>query len=238
MKGIKLLYIAALIGVFASCSKESTYELGNVGHDYIVDKIGHYVIYQVDSTVYNDFDETVRDTTLQFKEVISEVFIDNVGREAHRVLRYERPTKDEDWELTRSYYFVKDLRRVEKVEENIRFINFVFPPQKNITWDGNKYIEAVENLKYLKDWNYRFTDVDVNYNVLGNAYQNVAHILLQDKENAIEKIYAKESYARGIGLIYKEWWHLETQNISDDPWEEKAQKGFIAKMQVLSYGKE
>lgn len=59
-----------------------------------------------------------------------------------------------------------------------------------------------------------------------------------DKENAIEKTFAKEVYARGIGMVYKEWWHLETQKIVDDPWLEKAEKGYIIKMQIIDYGKE
>ncbi|HZH67831.1 MAG TPA: hypothetical protein VFD65_01415 [Chitinophagales bacterium] len=238
MKHIKHLYILSFLLLLFSCQKDEVTEPIDYGYDYIVDDIGHYIIYQVDSTIYNDFDNTVRDTSLQFKEIIVEVFEDVLGREAHRVERYERKDSDSQWVLTRTYYFVKGRRSLEKIEENLRFVSFVFPPNSNLSWDGNRYIEAVDNVKYLSNWEYKYISVDAPSTILGKDYSQTAEVLLVDKENAIEKTYAKEIYAREIGMVYKEWWHLETQKIVEDPWLEKAEKGYILKMQIIDYGQE
>lgn len=238
MKYFNVLFFICLVAIVASCKKdEETTEL-DLGYDYIVEDIGSYVIYQVDSTIYNDFDATIRNVSIQFKEKVTETFKDNLGRDAHRVERYMRATAEDDWRLVRTYYFVKQERAYEKVEENLRFISFVFPPSKDLTWSGNRYIETVDNNKYLSDWEYKFTDVNASATVNGINYPSAATILLRDRETVIEKIYAKEIYARGVGMIYKEWWHLETQNNFEKPWLEKAEKGFIVKMQAISHGVE
>lgn len=238
MKYFKLLSFICLVGILASCKKdEETKEL-DLGYDYFVENIGSYVIYQVDSTIYNDFDATIRNVSVQFKEKIVENFKDNLDREAHRVERYVRANADEDWRLARTYYFVKQERALEKVEENLRFVSFVFPPKENLEWEGNRFIETVDNNKYLADWKYKLTTVNAPATVNGVNYAHTATVLLRDRETQIEKIFAKEIYARGVGMIYKEWWHLETQTNFEKPWLEKAEKGYVIKMQAITHGVE
>ncbi len=224
--------------ILTSCKKDNNSTSVELGYDYVVKDIGHYIIYQVDSVVYNDFDNSVRDTTLLFKEIITELFKDNLGRDAYRVERYEKGDAEQDWSLSRTYYFVPEKSRLERIEENLRFISFVFPPDKGVEWDGNKFIEAVDNLKYLKGWTYEFVTVDEPLILNGKNYSKTAEILLEDKETMIEKTFAKEIFARNVGVIYKEWWHLETQKINDNPWLEKAEKGYIVKMQAVDCGME
>lgn len=238
MKCVKGLIYILLLGVVISCKKDSEEFVPNYEHEYINTAIGSYIIYQVDSTVYNDFDATVRTNSVQFKEVVTEDFLDNLNRTAQRIARFERNSDEEEWVETRSYYIVKEKTTLEKIEENLRFISFIFPPKVDQTWKGNQYIQPVDNNKYLADWTYKFTSVNQAATVLGKTYAETATILLRDRETAIEKVFAKEIYAKNVGLVYKEWWHLETQNISDLPWTEKAQKGYIIKMQAIEHGVE
>ena len=236
MKYSKLLFILTIF-IAVSCKKDSEFT-GNFGYDYIVDQVGAYTVYHVDSIIYNDFTGEVTDTSFELKEVIVEEFIDNLGRNAQRLERYRRAIGDTEWEVFRSFYIVKGERNAERIEENLRYINFVFPAKVNSTWAGNRFINAVENNKFLANWEYEFTSVDVPLSQNGIDYSNTATIILRDNETAIEKIYAKEIYAKGVGMIYKEWWHLETQNISDKPWEDKAEAGFILKMYAIENGVE
>lgn len=238
MKCFKSLIYIVFITLLASCKKDSEDVNIDLGYDYVNTEIGSYIIYQVDSTIYNDFDASVRSNSVQFKEIVDEDFLDNLGRNVQRIFRYERANDSLDWELKRSYYVVKTKTSFEKIEENLRFISFVFPPKKDVTWKGNKHIHAVDNNKYLADWNYTFTNVNTPATVLGVNYPQTATITLRDRETAIEKVFAKEIYARNVGMVYKEWWHLETQKINDNPWTDKAEKGYIIKMQAIEYGKE
>lgn len=238
MKYIKGLFLCVGMALLVACSKDDEDVVVDFEYEYVNTEIGSYIIYQVDSTVYNDFDLSVRTNSVQFKEVVEENFKDNLGRDAQRVVRYERKDESEEWTLKRAYYIVKTPQSLEKVEENLRFISFVFPPKENKTWKGNIYIEGVDNNKYLADWEYRFTQVNQTATILGNVYPNTSTILLRDRETVIEKVYAKEVYAKNIGMIFKEWWHLESQDNFDKPWPERAQRGYIIKLQAIGYGKE
>lgn len=238
MKCVKGLIYILLLGSMISCKKDSEEFVPQFEYDYVNTSIGSYVIYQVDSTVYNDFDASVRTNSVQFKEVVTEDFLDNLNRKAQRISRFERASDEDEWVESRSYYVVKEKSTFEKVEENLRFISFVFPPKVELSWKGNKYIQPIDNNKYLGDWEYKFTSVNQPSTILGKLYSETATILLRDRETAIEKVFAKEVYAKNVGLVYKEWWHLETQNISDKPWEEKAEKGYIVKMQAIEHGVE
>lgn len=238
MKCLKVLLFTTLIGLVVSCNKDKEEVEMDLGYEYINTEIGSYVVYQVDSTIYNDFDATVTHRRLQFKDKIVEEFADNLGRPAHRVERYTRDSSDQSWHLARTYYFVKQGRAYEKVEENLRFVSFVFPPKKDATWNGNRYIEAVDNNDYLADWSYKYTEVNVPATINGIEYPLTSTVLLRDRETVIRKVFAKEVFAKGVGLVYKEWWKLDTQNNFEKPWEEKAEKGYIVKMQAISHGVE
>jgi hypothetical protein len=69
-------------------------------------------------------------------------------------------------------------------------------------------------------------------------FDKVAIVLLTDdgEENTIERRYALEKYARGVGLIYKEYEILDSQcSTCTEPWSEKAEKGFILKQTLIEY---
>lgn len=236
MRYIKLVFILTIF-LAVSCKKDSEFT-PDFGFDYIVNDIGAYVIYHVDSTVFNDFTGEETNTSIELKELVVENFTDNLGRDAQRIERYKRAIGDTEWELFRTYYIVKGDRNSEKIDENLRYINFVFPANENITWSGNKYINPVDNNKFLANWEYKYTSVDVPETINGINYPETATIILRDNETVIEKVFAKEIYAKNVGMIYKEWWHLETQKDFEKPWEEKAEKGYIIKMYAIEHGME
>lgn len=237
----KIFWIIALATtVFSACKQDEESAPLEFGYDYYPDVLGTYVIYNVDSTKYDDFFRPVLVTkrSLQVKERLQSTFLDNKDRKSVRVERFERNTADDEWELTRIYYFTKTTRAVERVEENLRFIKFVFPPILNQTWDGNKYIETTDINKYLTDWTYKITASNAATTLGSNVFPETVSITLRDKETLIEKVLAKEIYAKGVGMIYREWWNLEAQSNFDLPWEQRAERGTIVKMQAIEYGVE
>jgi hypothetical protein len=59
-----------------------------------------------------------------------------------------------------------------------------------------------------------------------------------DSENLIELRRSRVKYAKGIGLVYRELWVLDTQCIEQcdgKPWEEKAEKGFILSQTITAH---
>ena len=67
---------------------------------------------------------------------------------------------------------------------------------------------------------------------------NPSQRIYSNSENVIELRFAKEQYAKNIGLIAKEYLILDTQCIEDCigmTWEEKAEQGFILRMKMIDY---
>lgn len=237
---MNIFFVLAILAL-ASCKKDSDdIVMPDFGYEYYPEEIGTYVVYDVDSTTYDDFfrPPLVTKSKFQIKERIESYFVDNQGRNAVRIEQFKRDSADAPWELTRSYYFIKNKSSVERVEENLRFIKLVFPPKLNQRWNGNRFIEAVDNNAYLANWDYRITAAGEEATINGITYPKTVSVLLRDRETQIQKVLAKEVYAANVGLVYKEWWVLEAQSNFDLPWEQRAERGSIIKMQAVEHGVE
>ena len=70
-------FITILVFLLAACKKETETLNVDLGLNYFPEDSGTYVVYKVDSTIYDDFTATVRKSTVYLKEVISKQFPDN-----------------------------------------------------------------------------------------------------------------------------------------------------------------
>ncbi len=208
------------------------------------DDSGSYIIYKVDSVIYNDFDDSRRYSTNYLKEKIGEQFIDNLGRTAKKILRYYSDTLTTKWELFNVNYMVKTMLVVERVEDNLRYINLVFPNDINKKWLGNKllnapppYIIDTSNY-YVKDWKYTILNRDEYYDNGTKIFDSTLLVSQIQDSFAITKTFSIERYARSVGLVYKEFWIVTGQINIGSPWEDRAQKGFILRQYAIDYGKE
>src|ERR1051325_5894407 len=102
--------VAAIL--FCSCNKTEPFTI-DYKYDYYPVEIGHYVIYDVDSIVFNDFTQQSDTFHYQKKNVIDSSFIDNSGREAHKLIRYQRKDSSQGWTLTDVWYVVRTQNTLE-----------------------------------------------------------------------------------------------------------------------------
>ena len=77
-----LLVIFFLALVAFSCSKENEVTVTDLGMAYAGLELGNYVVYDVDSIFYDDFNDTVITTIFQLKELVAEAYTDLEGEEA------------------------------------------------------------------------------------------------------------------------------------------------------------
>lgn len=247
----KLFFFCMAVLTIASCKKETATVNFNLGYEYFPDDSGAYIIYKVDSVLYNNFDprNLKRYSTSYLKEIITEQYIDNLGRTAKKVERYTRDSINQQWRFYNVWYLVKNKTNIEKVEDNIRYIKLTFPVIKNNTWRGNKYVEikpSFINLRYNStysfDWTYNITGVNENYN-FGDINSDSTLTVLQAADSSlIQKVYSYERYAKHIGLVYKEFWRLDAQinpdSVPQQNYENKTVFGFLVKQQAIAFGKE
>ncbi|MES2513520.1 MAG: hypothetical protein V4580_05220 [Bacteroidota bacterium] len=221
-----------------SCKKEVE-TAPDVGYDYAPDRLGKYVVYDVDSTIYDDFFNDTTYYKYRIKEVLNDQYTDNEGRQAIRMMRYIKKYNDTisydnmPWVVKDVWNYTKTATTLEVVEEDIRFTKLVFPVQEEKTWNGNAH-------NTLGDWEYIYTSTDRAETINGNSFDNVLTVTQKnDKGNAIHREYYVEKYAKDVGLVYREIKDLSsTTVIAGVPVEQRITSGVIYKLKYVTHGYE
>ena len=133
---MKFYYLIVLIIIF-SCSKENEAVNADLGYAYAGLEVGNYVVYDVDSFFYDDFDNTIDSNYYKIKEEVDSKFIDLEGEDAFKIIRYRKQNDTTDWVVTDVWTSKITASNYQKVEENIRFIKLIFPARDSKTWNGN-----------------------------------------------------------------------------------------------------
>lgn len=193
-----IVFFVILVSVLTGCKKETDISDYDYGYNYLPDDSGRFVIYKVDSVIYNDFDNSRRYSTIYLKEKIGEQFTDNLGRTAKKILRYYSDTLTTQWELFNVDYLVKTDLVAERVEDNLRYIKMVFPNDVNKKWLGNKLITAPPpyiidtSNYYLNDWKYTIKNRDQYYDNGIKIFDSTLLVSQIQDSSAITKTYSVE----------------------------------------------
>ncbi len=211
---------------------------------------GKYAIYAVDSVVYNEFEGTVDTVHFLLKEEIGETETDNLGKVYYRINRYiKRDTSPSgQWIFDGVWAAQQTEQFAYRIENNLRYVNIVFPVELNKNWDGIVYIRRDTTISIpggdidlYKDWDdFTITSLNQPEIIQGIAYDSVLTVLRVDKINNIERRYSVEKYAKNTGLVYRKDSILDTQcggNITPsciaEDWALKAERGFIVNQELI-----
>lgn len=238
MKHLSCILIV-LIGLsHVGCKKKKTEAPPDVGYGYAPDIIGKYVVYDVDSTVFDDFAKDTLYYKYRIKEKLEETFTDNQGRTAIRLVRYVKrydPAKSYDqiaWTLKDVWNYTRTATSLEVVEENIRYTKLVFPVKTDVSWNGN-----AQTTQPSMDYKYLFTDQ--KHTVNGTVFDDVLCVEQKDdkRKNVIHRQYYIEKYARNVGLVYREITDVYSNTVvAGIPVEQRIEKGIIYKLTYITHG--
>ncbi|MFI5219678.1 MAG: hypothetical protein ACHQNT_09325 [Bacteroidia bacterium] len=181
---------------FSTCKKENK-EIVSESFNYFPSNVGHELIYDVDSIVKDDFDNSTDTFQFQIKEIIESVFTDIEGRPTLRIERYKRTNSSQAWIIHKVWTANVNSFNAEKKEDNITYVKLIFPSKLNKTWNGNSKNCLGEELYEITSLN----DPDVQNNLVFDSTLNVLHS--DEDDHFYRKDYAVEKYANGIGLYYK-----------------------------------
>jgi hypothetical protein len=249
MKQSIIVFCTLLIFV-ASCKKDPTLT-PDVGYDYFPLTAGAYIIYDVDSTFYDDFYLPVKitNTKFQLKEKVASLFYDNQNRLTARIERYVKfydsitPYSAMPWQLKNVWTANRTNTTAERVEENIRYVKLVFPLSLNTRWNTNaQNILPEEELNYSRInasdriGTFAFTSA------LATTYRSEEAVLTQQKTST-------EKYVTAIGLAYKQTQELysqanpnatntELQLFYAKPFAQRITSGYEYTWTINSYGNE
>jgi len=219
-----LRFLPIIIGTaffFSSCKKTESYTSPSIA-DYNPLQTGKYITYQLDSLIYLSFG--TRDTTVsyQVKYLTDSLITDNLGRPAYRIFRFIRKNENEPWRSDAAFMSINTGNRLEFIENNLRYIKLQMPIKDNVSWKGNAYIDtysASSLLRYLDNWDYVYANVGAADDVSNFNFDNIITVLQRDEIIGVpdepssysEVNYSQEKYAKGIGMIYRKFFHSEYQ---------------------------
>lgn len=199
-KPIKAYFFVLLLTVaaFFGCVKTETetYQTDPLSA-YLPLQPGKYITYRTDSTVFVNFGTNTVVRSYQEKHVVEARVTDNLDRPSFRVFRYLRDAAGtQPWTPSGIYLITPTEKKIEVIENNLRFVKLVLPLKKNVTWKGNQFLPdkplssqfPFGNDNFMQEWDYRIDSTDMSVNLNGKTYNNVLQVVGRDVSNLIDTI--------------------------------------------------
>ena len=224
----KLIPFVACLLFFAACKKESE-ELDVIPmSDYAPLKAGKYITYSLDSLVYTNFGAVEAHRFYEVKYLTADSLTDLLGRKAFRIVRYIRKLPNGLFNPDNTFLAVNTGTKYEFTENNLRYLKLVQPIKNDGTWKGNSAIDVSSlgtDLQYLFDWDYTYANVGQaktvgTFNLANTVTVNQINESVNlpvippgspNSTNIASKDYSQEIYAKGIGMVRREFLHFEYQ---------------------------
>lgn len=208
--------------LFSACKDDNFPPLKSFDSYYPIE-VGHESIYLVDSIFYDDFNDTIFTHSSRLREVVDTIFEtqDAQGNTQIEFVSYlYSETLPNVWQYIATYSTRKNAQRVERTENNQNFIKMVFPVVDEKTWQGN----ALTN---LAPWTYQYQETHLSKTFNGINYDSTLVVKQAEENNFIQELLSLEIYAKDIGMVYKEFTDIETQ--------QGVQSGLTLKITLESY---
>lgn len=221
----KKVFIIPVLLLFFSCKKQTeTLDVPSL-NAYYPAEVGRTLTYRLDSTITPAFGASLETVSYLAKDSIESSFTDGEGRISFQVYRFTTDTlQKQGWQYKSTYFITLNKNTIEVTDDNnLRFIKLAEPLAENTTWKGNAYIDtrtANSPVTYLDNWNYMYQNINAPFTTLKGTIDSTITVL-QDDETIPEgefdpnyykqRNYSVEVYAKGIGLIYKEFLHWTWQ---------------------------
>ncbi len=221
------LAIASLL--LFSCSRQTEeLQTDNVA-DYVSLQPGQYITYRTDSLVFPSFGRATEIHKYQEKHVIDALITDNMGRPSYRVNRFVRDSAGlQAWVNNGVYYITLLADQLEVIEDNLRFIKLHMPVKEGFSWKGNTHLGDnpyhtlynFSNDDNMADWDFYFDTFDPTFSYKGQNYSDVwtiesvdesFNVPIVDPSSYGARTRVVDRYAKGIGLVYREYEMWEYQ---------------------------
>lgn len=213
----KLLGFMLVLATIQGCKNETEIYQGSGYEPFFPFEPGKYLTYSLDSTVYTAFGTKKEVHTYQVKYVNDAVLTDNAGRPSMRVLVYLRKDSAEAWQPINTFMATNTGSGIEWVENNQRFIKLKNPLREGFSWKGNAYLQTTgeTDAAYMADWDYTYTNVNQPLQLGTLQFDSTVTVLQRDESfgdlsnpavySEVNKAY--ETYAAGVGLVYRYFEH-------------------------------
>jgi hypothetical protein len=216
----RFIAIAVLLLAFGACKKETEVPEIDALSDYAPLKVGKYITYNIDSTVYINLGSAKVIRSYQVRYTVLDSVI-NAGLVSYRIVRSIRNNATQPFVNDNTFTANYAGNSFEFVDNNLRFIKLVLPFKETTSWQGNSKINTTgSQFQYLFGWDYTYENVKGPAQVGTFSLPNT--ITVQQRNESVNlpvtpatiiatEDFSKEIYAKGIGLVFKDFLHSEYQ---------------------------
>ena len=218
MKHQPSLIILMLAILLAGCHRTEELVAAGTLDDYQPFRVGSFITYRLDSTVYpsNQTSKTQRSYVVRFH--IDAMVSDGEGKTSYRIIRSTQNSIDTNrWIPDQTFLAIPGQESVEWIEQNQRFILMTTPIRENFSWRGNRFINTISDpqRQYLDGWDYTWKSVGLPFTAGTVPFPNTVTVDQRndsvndgrDKSRYFSRDIARDVYARGIGLVFRERHH-------------------------------
>lgn len=222
--------------------------------EYFPLNTGHYIIYAMDSIVFDDVSGgNIKDTvSYQIKEEVTGYQIALSGDTLFYLHRSRRNNPLDDWRVTDAWVAGRSSTEATRTEENLKFRKMTFPLRFRKKWTATTYIPAsttiivgTEMLQPYQDWDSEVIQFDISDQIGNFSFDDgeVMHISQVDIDDGSIKRYVLEKYVRHLGLVARTDTILDSRCLAlgdfteclDKPWIEHAGKGYILSQVMIDH---
>jgi len=213
-----LLAVVCATIMLGSCKKDRVVvnaDGGNLYQTYMPLQIGKYIVYDVDSSIWDDVLCLKIIHHSQQKFLVTDTFRDGQNRLSYAISMESRLNATSQFVPNDVVYYTPGAEQLEYVEKNIRFMRLVNPIVEGKQWAGNSMMPADDqDYAYLKGWKYTYKNVLQPFN---NGVINFEKTLTVDETNQIVNnpetqpadyaylLQSKSVYAFRVGMVYREY---------------------------------
>lgn len=223
----RLLTCLLLFSIF-SCSEEKEIFETDTITDYLPLAAGKSITYRLDSTVFAQSGSVKEIHKYQVRHTVLQESTDPAGHKTFLIQRLiNNETGTGNWTNNGSYQVVLEANRAEVIQDNLRVVVLQAPFKQGFTWKGNSQLPfAPYEPLYEMGAGNTMNSWDFEYGAFGaqeveaEQYQDVWSIEQHHETLNIPPTsntsygsmeVAAEKYARGIGLVYKNFQLYEYQ---------------------------
>jgi len=213
-----------------ACNASEDPDPALAGADYFPLVVGHFLEYEVTETRYrpNAAPET---RTFQLRQEIVDSIINQAGGVTYVIYRYTRDNEANPWVYKTTWSARREINRIVVQEGNIPFIRLSLPVRSGLMWDGNALNAEPEDT-------YLMNSVNSSETLPDGTTAPVLQVIQEEFDDIIvgERDIRRESYARNIGLIRREWIQLDLCPIDNCPNQEIIEGGIEYREILTAYG--
>jgi len=206
--------LASLI-IFSACKKTVEEYPAPPLSDYFPLTVGKYITYSLDSTVFSNFGTNIIIKSYEVKLVVDAQITDGLGRPAYRIIRYIRSSPAAAFVPDNTFMALNTGTSIEFIENNLRFLKLKSPIQQDYTWKGNAFINTNSQVPYLKfydDWDYYYDSLYMPAKIGAITVDSTIKVAEIDDQTAIDRTFSEAKYAKGIGLVYRNFLYWNKGN--------------------------